>query len=58
MDVHAVYASLLKQGYSPKDAAKQAQERTGMSAATGKPIRRGFSETKKSFVYGQYRILK
>ena len=58
MSVTDVYNTLLKRGYSKKDAAKEAQARTGMSAVTGKPINRQLSETKKSYKYGQYTIPK
>jgi hypothetical protein len=37
--VKAVYYRLLKEGKPPKEAAKMAQEETGMSAVTGKPIK-------------------
>ena len=58
MDVKAVYQTLLKNGYSAKDAAKEAQARTGMAVRTGRPINRQFRETKRSYKYGQYTILK
>lgn len=34
----AVYRQLLAEGKAPKEAAKIAQERTGMSLVTGRPI--------------------
>ena len=53
----AIYQQLLKQGLAPKDAAKQAQERTGMSVVTGRPFDRGLrqSPTGKYF-NGQYGV--
>ena len=36
--VSMTYAENLSKGMSPKDAAKQAQLTTGLSAVTGKPI--------------------
>jgi len=37
-DVKKMYNALVSQGKTPKDAAKEVQQRTGMSAVTGKPI--------------------
>jgi hypothetical protein len=56
MDVKEIYDSLLKKGYTQKDAAKEAQARTGHSVVTGKPIRqRGpIHKTKKGWTYGEY----
>lgn len=34
--VHSVYKELLDKGYKAKDAAKEAQARTGLSLVTGK----------------------
>ena len=53
--VTIIYNKLLKEGYSEKDAAKEAQSRTGMSAVTGAPIKRTVEFTNKGKVkYGQY----
>jgi len=57
-DVKKVYTQLLSQGYTEKDAAKEAQSRTGMSAVTGKPINRQLKETSKSYKFGQYTVKK
>jgi hypothetical protein len=38
-DVRVLYQDLLKKGYTQKDAAKEAQARTGCSVVTGRPIR-------------------
>lgn len=38
MTVQDMYRQLLAQGKPPKDAAKIAQEKTGMSVVTGRPI--------------------
>jgi hypothetical protein len=59
MDVKQVYNQLLLKGYSKKDAAREAQEKTGMSVVTGKPIRRQleFNRT-KSTQFGQYTEVK
>ena len=37
-NVRDVYTELLGQGYTKKDAAKEAQSRTGFSVVTGRPI--------------------
>ena len=52
-----IYQELLKQGKSPKDAAKEAQARTGVSVVSGRPINRQIYETGESYV-GQYPIKK
>lgn len=56
MGVRAVYQSLLDKGYSAKAAAKEAQQKTGYSVVTGKPIKqRGPKhKTKRKWVYGEY----
>ena len=56
--VKIIYDALLAQGRSKKDAAKEAQGRTGDSVVTGKPIDRQFRETKRSYKYGQFTIKK
>jgi hypothetical protein len=58
--VKELYVDLLKQGMPPKDAAKEAQSRTGHSLVTGQPMRvqpdlNKFAGVKK---YGQYPIVK
>lgn len=37
-DVKKIYNTLVASGKTPKDAAKEAQARTGFSVVTGKPI--------------------
>ena len=37
--VHQMYAGLVKDGMSQKEAAKIAQEKTGMALRTGQPIK-------------------
>jgi hypothetical protein len=54
MDVKQIYNQLLREGRSKKDAAKEAQERTGMSAVTGRPINKQLYFTKTGMRYGQY----
>ena len=52
-----MHQALVKQGLTEKDAAKQIQERTGMSAVTGKPINKqlyGSFSKKTGKVIGQY----
>lgn len=38
--VQTEYRKLLSEGKPPRDAAKVAQERTGLSLVTGQPIRK------------------
>ena len=56
-DVKRMYDALVAQGKPPKDAAKEIQQRTGLSAVTGKPINKqlysSFSK-KTGEVIGQY----
>jgi hypothetical protein len=54
-DPKKLYRELLAEGKAPKDAAKIAQERTGLSVVTGRPIDRSihFSPTNKIY-QGQY----
>jgi len=40
MDVRELYQENLRNGMAPKDAAKLAQERTGIALKTGKPFKR------------------
>ena len=53
-NVKIIYKTLLAQGYTKKDAAKEAQARTGMSVVTNRPIDRRYKETKESIYVGQY----
>lgn len=55
-DPKKIYRELVSGGMHPKDAAKEAQDRTGLSVVTGRPINRQLSFKKKSGqVYmGQY----
>ena len=60
IDVKQLYQTLLREGKSPKAAAREAQERTGMSAVTGRAIRGNnlqFKQTKTSYL-GQYGDVK
>lgn len=57
-EVKQIYMDLIKQGIAPRDAAKAAQARTGMSVITGKPINRQLKFTKGATYSGQYRIAK
>jgi hypothetical protein len=54
MNVKEVYAELIKEGKSPKDAAREAQERTGFSVVTGAPIKAKGLEFNKRGKIGQY----
>ena len=54
MGVQEIYQQLVSQGKPPKDAAREAQERTGYSLVTGRPIRRDPNLTKKALI-GQYK---
>ena len=52
--VDDIYDALVKKGYSEKDAAKEAQKRTGVALVTGEPIRqKKLKFTKKGATYGQ-----
>lgn len=53
-----MYMELVKKGFSPKDAAKEAQARTGMSVVSGRPIDRQLKFTKGATYSGQYSIPK
>lgn len=59
MDVKQIYTQLLSEGYTKKDAAKEAQARTGVSAVSGRPINRqlDFKKTKNT-MFGQYTEVK
>ena len=52
--VNDLYLALKEQGYSDKDAAKEAQARTGMSAVTGQPIKHKSINWKKNFKQYKY----
>lgn len=52
----AIYEELVKRGMHPKDAAKEAQARTGMSVVTGKPIDKKLRFTKTKVYNGQYGV--
>ena len=52
-DVNELYKKLLKSGRTPKDAAREAQQRTGFSLVTGAPIRhKKASFSSRAFSYG------
>jgi len=56
-NVKEMYVALIKDGLSEKDAAKQVQARTGLSAVTGRPINKqlyGKFSKKTGKVIGQY----
>lgn len=54
-DPRKIYQELVAKGVHPKDAAKEAQERTGLSVVTGRPIKREPEFSKKTGkVIGQY----
>jgi hypothetical protein len=53
LNVRSLYIKLINEGKDPKDAAREAQERTGFSLVTGRPIKKDLPYKK---VYnGQYR---
>lgn len=56
MNVREIYQQLLVKGYTKKDAAKEAQARTGYSVVTGKTISKRGPEhkTKRKWTYGEY----
>jgi len=56
-DVKKMYDALVAQGKPPKDAAKEVQQRTGLSAVTGRPIVKNLYNSfskKTGKVKGQY----
>lgn len=56
-DVKKLHKELMAKGYSAKDAAKQIQAKTGLSAVSGKPINRqlyGSFSKKNNKVIGMY----
>ena len=54
-EVKELYETLLKRGYTAKDAAKEAQARTGHSLVTQRPIKqRGPKHPLKTkYMYGE-----
>jgi hypothetical protein len=54
--VHEMYQALIKNGYTPKDAAKEAQARTGQSVVTGRKIKSPGpkNKPKRKWLYGEY----
>ena len=55
-NVRELYTALLQEGKTKKDAAREAQARTGYSVVTGRPIRqRGPNhKTEKKWMFGEY----
>lgn len=52
--VDIIYEELLEKGYSKKDAAKEAQKRTGIALVTKEPIKaKQLRFTSKGVQYGQ-----
>lgn len=51
--VQEIYEDLVKQGKTKKDAAREAQQRTGVSLVTGRPINKDLPLKVK--YAGQYR---
>ena len=53
-DVRQIYEVLVKSGLTKKDAAKQAQQKTGISLVTGRTITKklGFKQSGKVSSYG------
>ena len=57
--VDAIYESLVAEGYTKKDAAKEAQRRTGVALVTKKPIKpKQLKFTSKGTTYGQQDTFK
>ena len=57
--VDEVYKGLVASGYTAKDAAKEAQKRTGMSTVTGKPIKpKQLKFSNEGVTYGQQDTFK
>jgi hypothetical protein len=50
-----MYQELLKQGKTPKDAAREAQQRTGLSVVTGAPFKNRQLRKRKEGYIGQYK---
>jgi hypothetical protein len=56
-NVKEMYQALVADGKTPKDAAKEVQQRTGLSAVTGRPINKQLYDSfskKTGKVIGQY----
>jgi hypothetical protein len=52
--VREMYLGYLKKGYTPKEAAKETQKLTGLSAVTGRPIKRKPKhKTQRNWIYGE-----
>lgn len=51
-DPYEIYEQLVRSGYSQKDAAKEAQSRTGIALRSGRKIDRSLTFTKKGTAYG------
>jgi len=57
--VDKMYEELVADGYTKKDAAKEAQRRTGVALVTKKPIRqKQLKFTSKGTTYGQQDTFK
>ena len=52
--VQEIYQKLREQGYTAKEAAKEAQAQTGDSVVTGKPINRPDKKTQVKWMFGEY----
>ena len=54
-DVNTLYKLYVSKGMTPKDAAKKAQNETGMSAVTGQKIKpKKLNFNTKGVQYGEY----
>jgi len=54
-----LYNQLVAEGYTKKDAAKEAQKRTGLSLVSGKPVKqKQLKFTSKGVTFGQQDTLK
>lgn len=55
-DVRVIYQELIGKGYTAKDAAKEAQARTGYSVVTGRPIKQHGPrhKTQRKWIYGEF----
>jgi hypothetical protein len=59
VDAQQLYRQLLAEGKTPKDAAKEAQARTGYSLVSNKPIKpKGLKFSDQGVTYGQNQQLK
>jgi hypothetical protein len=58
-EVQGLYQALLKEGRTPKDAAKEAQKRTGFALVTDEPIKaKQLTFSQRGVRYGQSTQLK